>query len=99
MSAETHTVEDAAKEFLSAVEYELRGLSIAVNLAHWEASTTGTVESIETATECEARLRKFLSSETRYRRITELLDSTELHDPLARRQLELLARWSSARMW
>jgi peptidyl-dipeptidase A len=84
-------MEDVAQEFLTAVESKLKRLTRAVNLAHWEASTTGTAEAIAKATESETSLRKFLSSESRYRRITELLNSQELLSPLTQRQLELLA--------
>jgi peptidyl-dipeptidase A len=84
-------MEAVAREFLAAVEPELRQLTTAVNLAHWEASTTGTAEVIAQATESEASLRRYLSSESRYRRIEEILNSRELLDPLSRRQLELLA--------
>lgn len=83
--------EERARSLLRRIEGQLRPLGIAVNLAHWEASTTGTAEAQEKATAAEARLRKFLSSKSRYERIVELLGSQELHDPLLRRQLELLA--------
>jgi peptidyl-dipeptidase A len=84
-------VEDRARELLGTVESELRPLSIAVSLAHWEASTAGTPDAQQNAAEAESRLRVFLSSPTRYSEIMELLESNELHDPLLRRQLELLA--------
>jgi peptidyl-dipeptidase A len=84
-------MEDVAQEFLAAVEPELKRLTTAVNLAHWEASTTGTAEAITKATESETRLRRYLSSESRYRRIEEILNSREFRDPLTRRQLELIA--------
>ncbi|KPK82490.1 MAG: hypothetical protein AMS25_02165 [Gemmatimonas sp. SM23_52] len=83
--------EEQAGSLLGEIEGELRPLGIAVNLAHWEASTTGTAEAQEKATAAEARLRKFLSSKSRYQRIVELLHSLEIHDLLVRRQLELLA--------
>ncbi len=80
-----------AREFLRRVEDELKPLTIAVNLAHWEASTTGTEESLLEATDRETRLRKFLSSDSRYGTITQLLASRQTDDALDRRQLELLA--------
>jgi len=80
-----------AREFLAEVTAELKPLSTAVSRAHWQASTTGTAEALERATEAETRLRLFLSSKPHYEEIMELLDSQELRDPLARRQLELLA--------
>ncbi len=83
-------MDDIAKEFLQQVEDELKPLTIAVNLAHWEASTTGTDESLRKATDRETRLRKYLSHESRYRKITELLASQRTGDALERRQLELL---------
>jgi peptidyl-dipeptidase A len=83
--------EEQARSLLRRVEGQLRPLAIAVNLAHWEASTTGTAEAQETATAAETRLRKFLSSRSRYERLVELLDSQQLHEPLVRRQLQLLA--------
>jgi len=84
-------VEDRARDFLSAVESELKPLTVAAHLAEWEASTTGTPEAQEEAAACETRLRKYLSSERRYREIRELLESDQLRDPVLRRQLELLA--------
>ncbi len=83
--------EQNAREFLADIVDELRPLEVAVNLAHWEASTTGTAEAQEKATGAETRLRKFLSSVTRYQTIVELLSSSEVRDPHIRRQLELLA--------
>ncbi|UCC49077.1 MAG: M2 family metallopeptidase, partial [Gemmatimonadota bacterium] len=84
-------LEEQARDFLKKIEAELRPLGIGVNLGHWEVSTTGTTEAQEKATESEARLRKFLSSKTRYKQIVKLLESHELHDCLLRRQLQLLA--------
>jgi peptidyl-dipeptidase A len=84
-------LEDIAKEFLRQVEGQLKPLTIAVNQAHWEASTTGTEEALREATEHETRLRKFLSHDARYRKITELLGARQKHHALDRRQLELLA--------
>lgn len=84
-------VEDRAKAFVSEVEAELRPLLIEANLAAWEASTADSPETREKSKATEARLRVYLSSETRYQRIEQLLDSSELRDPLLRRQLELLA--------
>lgn len=83
--------EDEAKYFLAEVESELKPLSVAVNLAHWEASTTGTAEALEKATEAETVLHRFLSSQARYDSIVEFLESGELRDPTIRRQLKLLA--------
>ncbi len=83
--------EARALEFLAEVEAELKPLSVALHLADWEATTTGTPESQRKAAECETRLRTFLSSRPRYERIVELRDSPKLGNPLLRRQLELLA--------
>ena len=82
---------NTAKEFLREVEDELKPLTIAVNLAHWAASTTGTEQSLLEATDHETRLRKYLSSESRHREIVRLLASEQPRDALERRQLELLA--------
>jgi peptidyl-dipeptidase A len=90
-TADRAAVERRAREFLAEVERELKPLSVAVALAHWEASTTGTPEALEKATESESRLRKYLASAARYETIVELLDSPALHDPTLRRQLHLLA--------
>jgi peptidyl-dipeptidase A len=84
-------VEDRARDFLADVERELKPLTIAAHLAEWEASTTGSPQAQERAAECEARLRKYLSSQERHRQIQELLASPQLVDPLLRRQLHLLA--------
>ncbi len=54
-------VEGRARDFLTEVEAELKPLSIALNLADWEASTTGTSEAQEKAAQSEAKLRKYLS--------------------------------------
>lgn len=83
--------EPEARELLNGVVRQLAELARAVNLAHWAASTTGSPESQEQASQAETRLRMFLSSRSRYQRIVELLASGELRDPLIRRQLELLA--------
>ena len=83
--------DELARDFLRDVESELKPLAKAVNLAHWEASTTGTADALESATAAETAIRKHLSSKPRYDRTVELLDSKELHDPALRRQLELLA--------
>ena len=80
-----------ARDFLEEVERELKPLAKAVNLAHWDASTTGTAEALERATAAETAIRKFLSSTTRYDRIVEFLESEEFRDPVLHRQLELLA--------
>jgi len=88
---EAHLLEGGAQEFLRAIEEQLKPLTIAVNLAYWKASTTGTEASLLEAADRETRLRKYLSSDARYGRITEMLDSPQLRDPLTRRQLELLA--------
>jgi peptidyl-dipeptidase A len=84
-------LDGAARAFLREVEDELRPLTIAVSLAHWKASTTGTEASLREATERETRLRKFLSSGARLEKITELLTADRVDDALERRQLELLA--------
>ncbi|UCC73610.1 MAG: M2 family metallopeptidase [Gemmatimonadota bacterium] len=83
--------EERSRKFLAEVESELKPLEIAVNLAHWEASTAGTLEAQEKASDAETRLRLFLASKSRYQKIEEFLGSRELRDPLLRRQLELLA--------
>ena len=83
--------DELARDFLREIESDLKPLTRAANLAHWEASTTGTADALEKATEAETAIRKFLSSKPRYDRIVELLESEELHDPKLRRQLELLA--------
>ena len=83
--------DELARDFLREIESDLKPLTRAANLAHWEASTTGTADALEKATEAETVIRKFLSSKPRYDRIVELLESEELHDPELRRQLELLA--------
>jgi peptidyl-dipeptidase A len=83
--------EEKARGFLADVQRELKPLEIAVNLAHWEASTTGTPDALERATEAETRLRFFLSSRSRYQEIVELSESREFHDPLLRRQIQILA--------
>lgn len=80
-----------ALDFLTEVESELKPLTIAVHLADWEATTTGTPESQRKAAQSETQLRKYLSSRSRYDRIVQLRDSPGLHDPILRRQLELLA--------
>lgn len=84
-------VEDRARDLIAEVEAKLRSLERAVNLAHWEASTAGTPEAQQEATEAETRLRTYLSSKTRYAEIVELGDSRELRDALLHRQLQLLA--------
>ena len=83
--------DELARDFLKGVESELKPLAKAVNLAHWEASTTGTADALERATEAETAIRKYLSSKPRYDRILELLESEALRDPELRRQLKLLA--------
>jgi peptidyl-dipeptidase A len=83
--------DDQARRFLAEVESEIKPLTVAMNVAHWEASTTGTQEALETATAAETTLRKYLSSRPRYERIAELRRSQQLRDPLLRRQLDLLA--------
>ncbi len=80
-----------ARDFLSSIEGELKLLAKGVNLAHWDASTTGSDEALERATAAETAIRTFLSSKTHYDRIVELLESEKLRDPTLRRQLELLA--------
>ncbi len=80
-----------AGSFLAEVEADLKPLSIAVHLADWEATTTGTPEAQRKAAESETRLRTYLSSRSRYEKIVELRDSPELRDPILRRQLQLLA--------
>ncbi len=90
-AAEPSAVERRARDFLAAVERELRPLSAAVALDHWNASTMGTPDALEKMTESESRLRRFLASPERYRTIVELLDAPELCDPILRRQLHLLA--------
>lgn len=85
------SVEDRARDLIAEVEAKLRSLERAVNLAHWEASTAGTPEAQQEATEAETRLRTYLSSKTRYAEIVELGDSRELRDALLHRQLQLLA--------
>lgn len=83
--------EARAREFLVEIERELKPLYVEVSQAHWEASTSGTAESLERATQAETRARKYLSSKPRYETIVEFLGSRELHDGLLRRQLEVLA--------
>jgi peptidyl-dipeptidase A len=83
--------DELARDFLRHVEGELKPLAKAVNLAHWEASTTGTADALERATAAETAIRKFLSSKPHYDRIVEFLESEGLHDSALRRQLELLA--------
>lgn len=84
-------IDERAHAFLSAVESELRPLSITASQASWEATTTGTSEAQERTVEAETRLRKYLSCTSRYGLIQELLSSDGLRDPLLRRQLDLLA--------
>ena len=74
-------MEGGAQELLAATERELRTLELAVTLAHWEASTTGTPEALEKATDAERRLRLYLSSPERYERIVALLESGRVDDP------------------
>lgn len=80
-----------AHDFLAEVEAELKRLTIAVHLADWAATTTGTPEAQRKAAESETRLRTYLSARSRYDRIVELRDAPELGDPILRRQLERLA--------
>lgn len=84
-------VEERARTLLREVEAQLKPLSVAANLADWEATTTGTREAQEAAASRESALRHYLSSPDRYRQILELLDSDRLHDPILRRQLVVLA--------
>ena len=83
--------EERARAFVEEIEGELRGLLTEANLAAWAASTADSPEARDRSTATEARLRKYLSSQARYRRIQESLNSSELRDPALRRQLELLA--------
>jgi peptidyl-dipeptidase A len=83
--------EERARHFLAQIEGEIKPMTVALHLAHWEASTTGTQEALEKTTEAETQLRRYLSSKSRYAQIVELRDDPELRDPQLRRQLELLA--------
>lgn len=83
--------EDKLREFIAQRSNILQKLEAEVNLADWNAATSGTKESYSKLEEAKNSLIEFLSSREDFEFLREWLGrKSEIEDPLLRRQLEML---------
>jgi peptidyl-dipeptidase A len=83
-------MDSAVTSFLTALTGVVEPLSREVNLAYWEAATTGSAAAFDRFTELQLRLKEVFSGAEDFERIREWRESPRVTDPLARRQLDLL---------
>lgn len=83
--------EDKLREFITQQSNTLQKLETEVNLADWNAATSGTKEAYSKLEKAKNRLTEFLSSRKDFEFLKEWLGrKSEIKDPLLRRQLEIL---------
>lgn len=80
----------ALTSFLETLAGAVEPLSREVNLAYWEAATTGSETAFDRFTELQLRLKKVFSSAEDFDKIRRWRDDPRVADPIARRQLELV---------
>lgn len=85
-----HTRDKAAQcaaEWIESHADTVRPLSVAANLAAWEAATTGDEQALRRSADAKIALRRVYSDPTEAARVREMLASADLDDELLRRQL------------
>lgn len=85
-------VEKQFAEFVTAHVAKVEPLMKAWNLSYWQASLTGAKEDFDKAAEYELQIRTIYSDTSDYAYLTRLRGSESVHDPLLRRQLDVLYR-------
>lgn len=78
----------SAQEFVDATVSKLKPLTIARNLAEWDAATTGASDALDRAARTQADLMRFLSSPEAHAEVRALHESN-IDDPLLARQVKL----------
>jgi len=78
------------EQFLSAHVQKIRDLEKRMNLAYWEAATTGTQESYDRYRELQLEYRKIYADREEFERVKGWHDSGRIRDELLARQLTLL---------
>ena len=77
-------------EFLKSHLDRVRPLSRAVNLAYWQATTSGKTEDFERMADLQISLQRVYADEDDFGRLSEWLDGNPLDDEIDRRQVRLL---------
>jgi peptidyl-dipeptidase A len=80
---------DEARKFIAEHEAEIRPLEIAVNLAWWQANTTGKDVDFEAKEAAQNRYDAALADPQRFARLKKIRDA-QLGDPLLKRQIDVL---------
>jgi peptidyl-dipeptidase A len=83
-------MDSALTRFLDALTGAVEPLSREVNLAYWEAATTGSAAAFDRFTDLHLRLKALFSSPGDFEKIRLWRDDPRVTDPLERRQLEIL---------
>ena len=76
--------------FLRTLTGVVEPLSREVNLAYWEAATTGSAAAFDRFTDLHLRLKEVFSSSEDFERIRAWRENPRVTDPLERRQLDIL---------
>ena len=76
--------------FLRTLTGVVEPLSREVNLAYWEAATTGSAAAFDRFTDLHLRLKEVFSSSEDFERIRMWRENPRVTDPLERRQLDIL---------
>lgn len=85
-------VERQFADFVTAHVAKVEPLMKAWNLSYWQASLTGAKEDFDKAAEYELQIRTIYSDTSDYAYLSRLRGSESVHDPLLRRQLDVLYR-------
>ena len=88
--ATTPEVEAKLKAFIQEHVARVAPLEKELNLAYWDASTTGKKESYEMTSRKELEIRKVYSDPEAFKLLKEVKAGGKVEDPLLKRQLTLL---------
>ena len=83
-------MDSTVTSFLHTLTGTVEPLSREVNVAYWEAATTGSASAVDRFTDLQLRLKKVFSSAEDFEKIRLWRESHRVTDPLERRQLDML---------
>ena len=83
-------MDSAVTSFLDTLAGTVEPLSREVNLAYWEAATTGSAAAFDRFIDLQLQLKKVFSNAEDFEKIRLWRESPRVTDPLARRQFEML---------
>ncbi len=81
-----------ARAFIDAYTTGLKPLSIAAGKAWYAASVTGTDADFATSRAAQDAVNAFLANAERFGRVRTLRDGGQVHDPILRRELDVMYR-------